>query len=454
MKTVIINSPLFRESNTDYEEDSLPPIGLGYIATHLHNSGLDVVLIDAVDQRISLQNLIDTLNNDKPEIVATNIFTVNYTLVKELIESLYFKTHIIIGGLATKELYHNILEWNTSKPVDVVIGDGELIALDLIKGCVKDAPLVSINNFRVFNVDKHSSYFLHDISNVSLSRHFFLNEPVRHPFGFVEANIIASRGCIYNCSFCAAARSLNQDFPVRERTEASLIQELREIAHRFPAVTSIRVLDDLFLKNNKVIQKAINVFSNFVFQWRSMAHVLTFQYVDDILMGRLKASGCNELFIGIESGSPNILRSINKTHSVETIIDNISKVLRSGINVKGYFIFGFPGETLQDMEMTFQLARTLKYIAENEGVRFRTSVFQFRPYHGTEIYHDLVKAGRKVEVERITANERLSHMVGRAQFNFHSGNYSSVALEKVHEYIYCTSNLNSPELFKGIESID
>ena len=86
MKVIIINSPLFREKNVLYDEDSLPPIGLGHIATILHNEGIDVKLIDAVHQRISLADLLATLNALKPDFVASNIFTTNYELVKDLFE--------------------------------------------------------------------------------------------------------------------------------------------------------------------------------------------------------------------------------------------------------------------------------------------------------------------------------------------------------------------------------
>jgi len=85
-------------------------------------------------------------------------------------------------------------------------------------------------------------------SGLKLNRKLFLNEPIRHPFGFNEAHIVASRGCIYNCTFCAAARSLNIDTPIRERSEESLVEELIEINKNYPGVDSIRVLDDLFLK--------------------------------------------------------------------------------------------------------------------------------------------------------------------------------------------------------------
>lgn len=448
---IIINSPLFKERNDLYDEDSLPPIGLGYIATGLQNAGFEVDLIDAVDQRIPLSDLLLILNERKPEFIASNIFTTNYHLVKELIEAIKFETHFIIGGLSTKQLYKRIVTWKTDNPVDIVTGDGELIMVDLVKDDLKEPPFFAEKNCRVFQITKGSIYEVQDISSIPLNRNFFQNEPLVHPLGFVEANIVASRGCVYNCTFCAAARSLNKNYSVRERTDQSLINELKEIKSNFPEVESIRVLDDLFLKGHKSIQQAINVFSKFNFQWRSMAHVMTFNKALPNVMSALQRSGCHELFIGIESGSPKILKSINKTKNIDAILTNLSKVLEAGINIKGYFIYGFPNETKEDMDMTFQLASKLKEIATNNKVNFRTSVFQYRPYHGTQIYHDLEAKGHKPEVRSVEANEDLSELVGRLQFNFHSGNFSEVDSATLNDYIYRTINLNDGKIFANLK---
>jgi len=450
MKVIIINSPLFRDKNGLYDEDSLPPIGLGHIATILHNAGIDVKLIDAVYQRISLADLLATVNALKPDFVASNIFTTNYELVKDLFEGINFKTHFIIGGLSTKQLYKDIFNWTTNNEIDVVTGDGELITLDIVKNQVKEPAFHTEGNRRLFLVDGKSKYEVKDISIVPLDRSFFLNEPVQHPLGFTEANIVTSRGCIYNCAFCAAARSLNKDYSIREKSEISIIEELNDIITSYPTVNSIRVLDDLFLKTNNSVQKAINVFSNFSLSWRSMAHVMTFNSIGDLIMNDLKSSGCYELFIGIESGSPKILGEINKTKNVDTIVTNLTKVFKAGINMKGYFIYGFPDETDEDMEMTFQLALRLKNISMIYGANFRTSVFQYRPYHGTQIYHDLEVKGNNLTNKHIVPNKDLSELVGRLQFNFHNGNYSKVAIDTLHHYIYRTINLNDGKIFAGL----
>jgi len=180
-----------------------------------------------------------------------------------------------------------------------------------------------------------------------------------------------------------------------------------------------------------------------------MAHVLTFKGVDVPTLKRLKKSGCSELFIGIESGSPRILRSIHKTPNINVIKENLSRVLEAGIGIKGYFIFGFPTETEEDFKMTFELANFLKAQSINFNSPFRTSVFQFRPYHGTELFHFIEdEMGEVPNVTNVEGNQDLSSLVGRIQFNFHSGNYSSEPSELVHNYIYKTTNLNDKDLFE------
>ncbi len=235
MKVILINSPLFRDRNERYDEDSLPPLGLGYIATNLRRNGIDVALIDAVDSRIPLKELSEILIEFRPDFIGLNIFTTNYDLVKELVETIRFRTHIVVGGLATRDLSEKIINWATPNHIDVVTGDGELIMLDIVRGIVADQPISIAAKRRVFVVDKDSKYIVNDISTVQVDRDFFRNEPVLHPLGFTEANIVTSRGCVYNCTFCAAARSLNMDYPVRERSEASIIAELEQIAISFPA---------------------------------------------------------------------------------------------------------------------------------------------------------------------------------------------------------------------------
>jgi anaerobic magnesium-protoporphyrin IX monomethyl ester cyclase len=431
MKVLIVNTPLFQKYSESYDEDSLPPYGLGYIATNLQNNNINVELLDAINQKLNFNELKARIEFLTPDFLALNIFTTNYELVKDLINSLKIKTNIIIGGLATKSLYNNILNWNTKNHIDIVIGDGELITKDIVTNSIREKCYIEDKNLkrRVFRIDKESVYYAKDISNTLLNRKFFLNEPVRNVYNTLEINLITSRGCIYDCSFCAAARSQNSEYGVRERTSVSIENELKDISIKYPEVSSIRILDDLFLTSKSTIQKATKLFSKFDFTWRSMAHVRTFTNIEQEYLSELRKSGCIELFIGIESGSSRILKSMNKTTDINLIRETISKLFKAKINVKGYFIFGFPGETKHDAEKTYNLALELNKLSINFAAKFRTSVFQFRTYHGTEIYEQLIYVHPNFNKQQVSQNKELSKLIGREQFNFHTNNYSKISME-------------------------
>src|SRR4051812_47638386 len=99
LEVLVINSPLFREFNPLYDEDSLPPIGLGYIATAVERAGISVTLVDAVADRIGLEQLIQSVTARQPRVIAINVFTTNYELVREFVERVSGVCHhVVVGG--------------------------------------------------------------------------------------------------------------------------------------------------------------------------------------------------------------------------------------------------------------------------------------------------------------------------------------------------------------------
>ncbi len=188
---------------------------------------------------------------------------------------------------------------------------------------------------------------------------------------------------------------------------------------------------------------ANHIFSHFPqLTWRGMVHVLSLRGAVDKIK-ELKIGGCKELFIGIESGSELIRKKINKLGNPDDIIQVSKEILENGIDLKGYFIYGFPKETKEDFEKTFELAMKLKEISVNTVGTFRTSVFQFRPYHGTQLYNEIIKDIGIIH--ECTFNEAISQFKRRSQFNFDFGNYSMESDELLNEYIIKTQKLSGEE---------
>lgn len=441
-KFILFNSPIFWDA-TKEKEQYLSPLGLGYIATYLEKAGIDVTILDCVKERKSVNDIVDFINKTHPDYIGINIFTQNYEMVKYIIESITITCDCFIGGQVVKSIYLDILRWNTQNRLNIIIGEGEFIIPALVSGRCKQIPEQENDQKVVYRVNKNSEYFPKDISNIFLNRKYLGNEIIYNHYGEKEIAIITSRGCAFDCAFCGGAKSLNKDITTRIRTEESVITEIREILSAYPDIQSIRVLDDLFLRNGKSIDMTNNIFLKFPhLSWRGMVHVLSLAK-DVEKVKKLRRGRCRELFIGIESGSESVRRKINKLGTIDDIITVSKAILESRIDLKGYFIYGFPGETKEDFQKTYELASKIKEISTNTTGTFRTSVFQFRPYHGTQLYNEIVKSTGIIH--ECEFNQSISKFEGRSQFNFDFGNYSKEKDEILSQYIIKTQELTKEE---------
>lgn len=438
MDILLINSPLFDMPGAQHE-DALPPLGLGYLATAVRNAGFEVDLFDAVADDCGTSGVINRIRLSLPRFIGLNVFSTNLDLVQQ-IATASFDAHIIIGGPAIRALVNIVLEWNTANPITVIEGEAEHALPAFLKGQLSAQPWRARKDRSVLRISSDHSHFPHDI-DLPLHRGFFQNEPLMDAiWGIKEAHIITSRGCGHDCAFCAAARSVNPTL-IRHRSETDIHKEIEQIRTLMPDINGIRIIDDLFIRNQSAIKRACNLFRDTGLTWRAMAHVNGLRGAKQALYDEMKRSGCLELFVGVESGNPARRKSIGKQAAIGQTIDIITNLLRSGIAVKAYFIFGFPGETKQEMEDTYTVAKTLAEVASRVGAHFRTSVFKFRPYHGTQIYNDLVASGTKIG--RIAGDLQLSANGGRRQFSFTGENLSSVDLETLNGFINATQGIQA-----------
>lgn len=444
---LLINTPISRKKRIPDSDTSVPTIGIGYIYTQLILSGYECKFIDAVVDSLLPDEIIEIINQSDAEYIGLNVFSSNFGIVRFIIENTKSPRKFFLGGPAIHTLISEIKTWKSNNSITIVAGEADHILPKLIENSM---PLEKLStNVNIIYVTPDSPFFPSNI-DLPLDRSIFKNEPIQRPdLDLVESHIITSRGCIYNCAFCTAAKSVNPRMKPRYRSYESLAEEIESIHNKHPETNSIRVLDDLFLRNQNSIDLAIRLFPKNNLYWRSMAHVNTFRDLPSSSLENIKKSGCRELFIGVESGNDETLKHIRKPFSSNIAFNTISRILDAQIPVKCYFILGLPGETEPQLKDTVDFASRLWNYAYKRGVQFRISPFRFRPYHGTALYNEILKKGQTISeiINRIDIADTNS----TNSYDCVAGIYAEYDENTLNKYM---SEMEKLDTYKSVKTIN
>jgi hypothetical protein len=138
-----------------------------------------------------------------------------------------------------------------------------------------------------------------------------------------------------------------------------------------------------------------------------------------------------------------LLLGVGKRITPEMTKKAVLALTRRGINVKGYFILGFPTETHAEAQETLQLIYDFWDMTDGQPGTFRCSAFEFRPYPGTPQWHRLLATGRfqedallRYESVDLTNQGHVRAMLERDECNF-SVNLQSgdVPVETIRTYL-------------------
>lgn len=165
----------------------------------------------------------------------------------------------------------------------------------------------------------------------------------------------ASHGCPYHCAFCDHMKGPRALYlvPVDE-----LIEDMKKIQAR--GVKYVWFVDDNFRLGkpdlNEVCRRIIR--ENIDLRWMSFVRANTFEKIDAAL---LKQAGCVEVQLGLESGDIQQLININKQATPEMYYAVVDNLMRHGINCSVYFLFGFPGETVESVKRTQDFIKSIEF---------------------------------------------------------------------------------------------
>ncbi len=207
-------------------------------------------------------------------------------------------------------------------------------------------------------------------------RYFDYGVEIIRGLPMVGALLLTTRGCPFNCSFCACNSIFGRK--LRYRPVESIEKEL-DFLIKEKGVEAVWIIDDTFTINERHALSVANILHRHQLIWGCQSRV---DSLTSAFVAELKRLGCVQMDFGVESGSQRILDDIiGKRSKVDQVVQSFDLARQHGIRTLANFIIGFPTETIQDLDATKKLAD-----------RIRADVYVFSiatPLPGTRLY-DLV----------------------------------------------------------------
>lgn len=394
MKILLVNPPKIEHSVsrgvrlTHSLPKVLPPINLLYIAAPLiRERKHHVEIFEASAEKKSLQDICRYINENNFEVIGLPAFTLDLPQVKRLckmIRESNSKVHICIGGPHTQFYPEDMLEsW---PEIDtLVIGYGEQVFKNLVDALDNNSEL---DNIKGLVYRKKDNIVVNPPDPVERE---YLDEPIisRQLLPYKKYStylcnssystiVVTMRGCPLKCFFCSDYYDDQCGF----RPIDNVIKELKEIKRL--GIKEIMFFDDMFNLSRKRIMELCErmVEERLNLRWAARAKV---KPMDEDMVRMMKKSGCGRLHIGFESGSNRVLKLMNKQITTEESLGTAELLHSHKIEVLGYFLLGFPGETEDETMETIRFARKMPI----EFAGFTC----FTPILGSKVYHDSVSRG-------------------------------------------------------------
>ncbi|MFD0201464.1 MULTISPECIES: B12-binding domain-containing radical SAM protein [Saccharothrix] len=405
LDAVFVNAPLRDYAERPRVNDfTLPVLGMGYLATYAASQGFNVGVLDAEAHGLGIDHTIDIVNRAAPRWVGFNLLAPTYQVSARIAAALDPAIKLMLGGHQAKAMPVDILtDPRMSRCEALVLGEGETRVAALLADhrSRTDLPGVMwldpiLKTPVTGGVPGSSHHLAPDVNALPFVDRRYLTQDPHHEAGRWEANMVGARGCPYDCSFCGAAVSANPDITIRTRDPHNIIAEMQQL--RDVGVTAFRFVDDLFLGARRVIDHMMGAFTTEGVGdwavWDATGRINVLHRASDETLDTLARNGLREVALGIESGSERMLTLIDKRIDPAMTKTVVRRLTERGINVKGYFILGFPTETPTEIAATVRLVHDLWDITDPLPGRFRASAFEYRPYPGTPDWHRLLATGR------------------------------------------------------------
>jgi len=381
-----------RHGRSSWERMIWPQTNLAILAAVAEKAGLTVDVVDCIAERIAWPEFERILGATRPRFCFSNLISATYANdVRALRRAKEISGAVTVGmGPHITDSPGRSLE--ESEGLDFVIRNEaeatleELLTvfqrkeasvdrLRQIAGIAFVPERIEAGSGRELVVTGPRPY-IEDLDTLPRPRYDLLPldrywAPLLGSYVFIEA----SRGCPYRCTFCRQA--VMYQWRYRTRSGRSLAAEAIYLASL--GVRRVLFHADTFTVDTRMVEELCDelIRAGSPVRWACNTHSKNVHGRLDLLR-KMKQAGCWMIAIGIESGDDQILRNIKKNTTTQIVREAVNQIDAAGIEVWGYFVLGFPGESPATIEKTIRYATELPL----QIAKFDVG----SPYPGTEFY--------------------------------------------------------------------
>lgn len=367
------------------------PLGIYCLAAYLRQYGCGVEAIDAEALGIGPHGIVERLRRGDFDLLGLSTTTAVFheaRAVARAAKAAFPALPIVVGGPHVSALPVDCLE---EESFDYAVpSEGEETLRDLVVCLENDADPASVQGL-VFRKDgivyrNPARPLIADLDKLPAPAYDLIPEMRLYnppPFTFRQspvANVMSSRGCEGQCTFCSRAAFGRR---VRFRSPESVVDELEQLVQRH-GVREIAFVDDAFTLNQNrlagIFELAARKGLKFPWTCRTRADM-----VDEPLLRFMAAHGCWHISIGVESADQDILGEIRKGITPAQVASAVESCRKVGLVTKGFFMVGHPRESEETIERTIRFALELELD--------QISVTVNTPLPGTYQYRHAAKYG-------------------------------------------------------------
>lgn len=360
MPEVLLIDPPFPERPWDINWlTQFPPKGLMYIASALRDAGISVEVIDAKHMQFERPSLLrrsieeictvvaNKVKRKEPKLVGFTSTTISYIPAMRLakaVKEAFPSATTAIGGVHVTHIPEEVLQ---EKYIDVVVrGEGEQTMVELAK-------VISLEKIKGISYRKNGK-ILHNPE-----REFLKPEEIPVPAydlidmrNYAYVVLMCTRGCPHKCSYCEVPST--HCAQIRYRSPEKIENEL-ELALSLNPKLEIRLEDEfLGLKMERAEQILKMIKKHRIAQFRGVTRP---DGMNAKVLQLSKEAGCTNYYIGMESGSDEVLKFNGRGITVKQILDIAKLFNKEEMLFHAGFILGLPGETRETLKQTLEVAK-------------------------------------------------------------------------------------------------